>query len=117
MMLLSTSTISDIAQLFTVLIIFIAVLVITMLCTKWMGNFQKAQSSSGSAEVIETVRLAPGKWLQIIRIGSKIKVIAVCKDTVTYLGDVDESDLKAEDPAEKKSFSEVLSKAFTDKKD
>ncbi len=115
MILLLSSTLSDIAQLFTVLIIFIAVLVITMLCTKWIGNFQKAQGAAGSAEVIETVRIAQGKWLQIIRIGQKYKVIAICKDTVTYLGDVDESDLKKEDPSEKKTFSEVLSKAFTDK--
>ena len=115
MTLLTTSTISDIAQLFTVLIIFIAVLVITMLCTRWIGNYQKVQGSSGSAEVMETVRIAQGKWLQIVRIGTKYKVIAICKDTVTYLGEVDESDLKKEDSAEKKSFSEILSKTFTDK--
>ncbi|MCR4791233.1 MAG: flagellar biosynthetic protein FliO [Lachnospiraceae bacterium] len=115
MTLLSTSTLSDIAQFFTVLIVFIAVLVITMLCTKWIGNFQKIQGASGSAEVIETVRIAPGKWIQIIRIGKKYKAIAICKDTVTYLGEVDEADLKTDDTSEKKSFSEVLSKVFTDK--
>ncbi|MBQ1897291.1 MAG: flagellar biosynthetic protein FliO [Lachnospiraceae bacterium] len=113
MILLTKSTLSDIAQLFTVLIIFIAVLVISMLCTKWIGNYQKLQASSGSAEVIETVRIAPGKWIQIVRIGSKYKVIAICKDTVTYLGDVDESDIKSGDSSEKKTFSEVLSKTFT----
>ena len=111
MILLTKSTLSDIAQLFTVLIIFIAV--ISMLCTKWIGNYQKLQASSGSAEVIETVRIAPGKWIQIVRIGSKYKVIAICKDTVTYLGDVDESDIKSGDSSEKKTFSEVLSKTFT----
>ena len=113
MILLTKSTLSDIAQLFTVLIIFIAVLVISMLCTKWIGNYQKLQATSRSAEVIETVRIAPGKWIQIVRIGSKYKVIAICKDTVTYLGDVDESDIKSGDSSEKKTFSEVLSKTFT----
>ena len=78
-------------------------------------NYQKAQLSGGSAEVIETIRIAQGKWLQIIRIGSKYKVIAVSRDNVTYLGDVDESDIKKTDPEEKKSFSEILSKAFSDK--
>ena len=82
-----------------------------------MGNYQKAQSAGGSAEVIETIRIAQGKWVQIIRIGSKYKVIAISRDSVTYLGDVDESDIKIADPGEKKSFSEILFKAFADKDD
>ena len=117
MILLSSHSLSDIAQFFTVLIIFIFVLALSMFCAKWMGNFQKAQSSGGSAEVIETIRIAQGKWLQIIRIGSKYKVIAISRDSVTYLGDVDESDIKIADPGEKKLFSEILSKAFSDKDD
>ncbi|MCR5440677.1 MAG: flagellar biosynthetic protein FliO [Lachnospiraceae bacterium] len=99
------------------LIIFIFVLALSMFCAKWMGNYQKAQSAGGSAEVIETIRIAQGKWVQIIRIGSKYKVIAISRDSVTYLGDVDESDIKIADPGEKKSFSEILSKAFADKDD
>ena len=74
MILLSSHSLSDIAQLFTVLIIFIFVLALSMFCAKWMGNYQKAQSAGGSAEVIETIRIAQGKWVQIIRIGSKYKV-------------------------------------------
>ena len=115
MILLSSHSLSDIAQFFTVLIVFIFVLALSMFCAKWVGNFQKVQQSGGSAEVIETIRIAQGKWVQIIRIGSKYKVIAISRDTVTYLGDVDESDIKVTDPAEKKSFSEILSKAFSDK--
>lgn len=115
MTLLSSHTLSDIAQLFTVLIIFIFVLALSMFCAKWMGNYQKAQASGDSAEVIETIRIAQGKWIQIIRIGSKYKVIAVSRDSVTYLGDVDESDIKVRDSEEKKLFSEILSKAFSDK--
>ena len=115
MTLLSSHSLSDIAQFFTVLIVFIFVLALSMFCAKWVGNYQKAQLSGGSAEVIETIRIAQGKWLQIIRIGSKYKVIAVSRDNVTYLGDVDESDIKKTDPEEKKSFSEILSKAFSDK--
>lgn len=115
MTLLSSHTLSDIAQFFTVLIVFIFVLALSMFCAKWMGNYQKAQASGDSAEVIETIRIAQGKWIQIIRIGSKYKVIAVSRDSVTYLGDVDESDIKVRDSEEKKLFSEILSKAFSDK--
>jgi flagellar protein FliO/FliZ len=114
-MALLSSGITEIAQFFTVLIIFIAVLAVSILCAKWVGNYQKIQGSSGSAEILETIRIAPGKWVQIIKIGAKYKVIAICKDTVTYLGDVDESDIKVLESTEEKSFSETLSKVFSKK--
>ena len=117
MILLSSSRGSDIAQLLTMLIIFVVVLVASMWVTKWIGNYQKNQFASGNIEVIESARIAPNKWVEIVRVGDKFKVLAVCKDTVTYLGDIDESELKREDASEKKSFSDVLSKAFSDKKE
>ena len=117
MILLSSSRGSDIAQLLTMLIIFIVVLTASMWVTKWIGNYQKNQFASGNIEVIESARIAPNKWVEIVRVGTKFKLLAVCKDTVTYLGDIDESELKREETSEKKSFSDVLSKAFSDKKE
>ena len=117
MTLLSSHTLSDIAQFFTVLIIFIFVLALSMFCAKWMGNYQKNQYASGNIEVIESARVAPNKWVEIVRVGNKYKILAVCKDTVTYLGDFDESELKRGETSEKKSFSDVLSKAFSDKEE
>ena len=115
MILLSSHSLSDIAQFFTVLIVFIFVLALSMFCAKWVGNYQKGQSQGVNTEVVETIRIAQGKWVQILRVGSKYKVIAVSRDTVTYLGEVDEADIKKTDPEDKKSFSEILSKAFSDK--
>ena len=117
MILSVTSRTSEIAQFLTLLVVFIFVLFLCAVVAKWMGNVQKDQGSSANAEVIDTIRIAQGKWVQIIRVGSKYKVIAVCKDTVTYLGDVDEGDIIQKAPDEKSfSFSSVLSKAFADKK-
>ena len=115
MILLSSSRGSDIAQLLTMLIIFVVVLAASMWVTKWIGNYQKNQYASGNIEVIESARVAPNKWVEIVRIGDKYKILAVCKDTVTYLGDIDEGELKREESSEKKSFTDVLSKVFSDK--
>ncbi len=117
MILLSSSRGSDIAQLLTMLIIFVVVLAASMWVTKWIGNYQKNQYASGNIEVIESSRIAPNKWVEIVRVGSKYKALAICKDTVTFLGDIDESELKREETSEKKSFADVLSKAFSDKKE
>ena len=117
MILLSSSRGSDIAQLLTMLIIFVVVLAASVWVTKWIGNYQKNQYASGNIEVIESARVAPNKWVEIVRVGNKYKVLAVCKDTVTYLGDIDESELKRDVSSGKRSFSDVLSKAFSDKEE
>ena len=117
MILLSSSRGSDIAPLLTMLIIFVVVLAASVWVTKWIGNYQKNQFDSGNIEVIESARVAPNKWVEIVRVGDKYKILAVCKDTVTYLGDIDESELKRQETSDKKSFSDVLSKAFSDKEE
>ena len=115
--LLASARTSEYAQFVTLLIVFIFVLWLCAVVAKWMGSYQKQQGCSANAEVIDTIRIAQGKWIQIIRVGNKYKAVAVCKDTVTYLGDVDESELKFKTSDEKKSvFSEFLTKAVTEKK-
>jgi len=92
MILLSAS--ESYAQLITMLIVFVVVLAVTAFVTKWLANYQKSQNSGRNTEIIETTRLANNKWLQIVRVGKTIKVLAISKDDVTYLGDIDASELK-----------------------
>ena len=100
------------AQFITVLLIFAAVLGVTAWTTKWMANYQKQQSANENIEVIETTRIANNKYIQIIRAGGKYMAIAVCKDTVTMLGEIPEGQLrKSEKASVRKSFRELLDKA------
>ena len=78
-------TAGGVAQLLTVLVIFVAVLGVTAWVTAWMANYQKQQNSNGNIEVLETVRIANNKYLQLVRVGESYIAIAVCKDTVTML--------------------------------
>jgi flagellar protein FliO/FliZ len=99
-------------QFITVLVIFVLVLGVTAWTTKWIANYQKKQGMNRNIEVIETTKLASGKWIQIVRVGDTYKVIALCKDTVTMLGDVPAEQLKTEECMENKvSFKELLEKA------
>ena len=75
-------------QFIAVLIIFVLVLGVTALTTKWIANYQKQQNVNCNIEVIETTRITSNKYIQIVRVGEIYKVIAVCKDTVTLLGEV-----------------------------
>lgn len=84
-MILLTSSLDSFLQLLGVLIIFILVLVITYFTTKWIGGFQKIQMAGKSLQVIETVRIAGNKYIQVIKTGEVYLVVAVGKDTVTML--------------------------------
>lgn len=102
---------SGYAQLVTVLLIFVFVLGITAVVTKWLANYQKQQGSNENIQVIETTRIANNKYIQIIRAGGKYMVVAVCKDTVTMLGEIPEEQLKAGKSAQSFHFKEFLDRA------
>lgn len=114
-MALLTGSSGSYAQFITVLLIFVVVLGITAVVTKWMASYQKRQSRNENIEVIETTRIANNKYIQIIRAGGKYMVIAVCKDTVTMLGEVSEDSLKTTEPVQSFGFKELLDKAMNKK--
>ena len=100
------------AQLITVLLIFVLVLTVTALTTKWMANYQKQQGSNANIHVIETTRIANNKFVQIIRVGEKYIAVAVCKDTVTMLGEIPSDQIKFPEDAHSLSFKSIFEKAM-----
>lgn len=91
-MILLTSSFNSFIQLLGVLLIFIFVLAITYFTTKWIGGFQKIQMAGKSLQVIETVKIAGNKYVQVIKTGEVYLVIAVGKDTVTMLAKLTEDE-------------------------
>lgn len=73
------------AQLITVLVIFAIVLAITAVVTRYIARYQKTQGAGGNIEVVETVQITAGKYIQLVRLGDTYAAIAICKDTVTML--------------------------------
>lgn len=109
----SYSRLSSFAQLITLLIVFIFVLALTFYATRWMAKIQKSQFKNSNIEVIETFRLSNTKYIQIVKLGEKYVAIAVGKDTVTFLTELDESQLdltKAVEGTNTLEFQEILKK-------
>ena len=78
-----------------VMIIFVAVLVIAYFVTRWIGKLQKnGYGMSNNLELLEASRLSTNKYIQIVRAGKKYFVLAVCKDTVTLIGELNEDELE-----------------------
>ena len=82
-----------VAQLLTVAMLFILVLILTYFTTQFVGNYQKNKLTGSNITIIEAQRLSANKLIEIVKVGNKYFVIAVCKDTVTLLGEVDSTEL------------------------
>ena len=103
-------------QFITVLVVFVLVLAVTAYTTKWIADYQKKQAVNCNIEVVETAKLGGNKWLQIVRVGETYKVIAVCKDTVTLLGEVSREQLKeVASGRESLKFRDLFDKAVVDR--
>lgn len=106
------------AQLFTLILVFIFVLGLTYFTTKYVGNYQKTKLTGSNIQVKETFRISNSKYLQIVKIGDKYFAIAVCKDTITYLGELDEESLIFKDNSgefKSETFKMILDKFKKDK--
>ena len=121
MLLVSTSKIDSVAQLLTVILLFVVVLGATWLTTRYVAGVQKGKMRGSNFEVIDTFRLTQNKFVQILRIGKRYMAVAICKDTVTVLRELDESEIVFHDSDLSKkavSFEDIFNKAkdFTDNK-
>ena len=121
MLLVSTSKIDSVAQLLTVILLFVVVLGATWLTTRYVAGVQKGKMKGSNFEVIDTFRLTQNKYVQILRIGKKYTAVAICKDTVTVLRELDESEIVFHDSdlsMKAVSFEDIFNKAkdFTDNK-
>lgn len=116
MLLSSTSKRFDsIGQLLTVTLIFIFVLALTYFATKLTAGLQKGRLAGSNVEVLETFKIAPTKYIQVVRIGEKYFSYIVCKDTVTLLGELTKEDIAAfhkteTETAVNMNFKEILDK-------
>lgn len=87
------SKIDSFVQLVTVLVLFVVVLGITWLVTRYIAGFQKGRMQGSNFEMIDSLRISQNKYIQIIRIGEHYVAVAVCKDTVTVLADLDKDEI------------------------
>ncbi len=107
----------SIGQLFSVLAIFIIVLLVTYFVTRWIAGYQQSQMETRNLRVIETLRLANNKYIQIIEAGDVYLVIALSRDRVEKLTELTKDQLKeisasgaAGKDALGESFQEILGK-------
>ena len=92
-MILLSSSLESAIQLLGALLIFAFVLVITYFTAKWVGGYQKMSMYGKNLQIIESLKVAPNKFLCLVKAGKIYLVIAVGKDEVTLLTQLTEEQL------------------------
>lgn len=102
----------DILQLVTILIILILVMAAAYFVTRYIARYGQGATGGNNIEVIETYRLSPNMYAQILRLGETYVAVAVCKDTVTKLAQLrpDEVQRVKASGAEGSSFQDILAR-------
>lgn len=114
----STSRLEAVSQFLTLIVVFALVLALTYFVTRFVGNYQRNRLSGGNINVVETMRISGSKYIQIIQIGNRFFAIAVCKDTVTVISEIEQGNLELSDDnteVKSESFKSVLEKFKKDK--
>lgn len=104
-------------QLISVLLIFLFVLVITYATTKWIARYQQGSMNNKNMRVLETMRVTNSNFIQIVQVGEKYLVIAVCKDNMSVLTELTEEEFlhlpvqtEMKNDSVSESFQEILSR-------
>lgn len=94
--LILTSSWDNFLRLLGALIAFVFVMILTYFVTRFVAKYQRQLGTTNNFQIIETYRLSNTKCLELLRVGRKYVVLCVCKDTVTYITELEEEEIVLE---------------------
>ncbi len=92
-MILLSSSLNSFIQLIGALLIFLFVLAITYLTTKWLGGYQRASMFNKNLQIVESLKIDASKYIALVKAGEIYLVVAVGKDEMTVLAQLTEEQL------------------------
>ena len=115
MSILLSSSLESFLQLIGVLLIFVFVLFITYITTRWLGGYTRAHSHNKNLKIIETINMGNNKMISIVQAGTKYLVVSVGKDDIHFLAELTEEELSelpdfSENTAGQESFQQIFEK-------
>lgn len=108
----SLSTWDSFIQMLGLVILLIVILIAAYYTTRFIGGIRQGQLKHSNFQVIDAYRISPNKVIEIVKIANKYVVIAIGKDTINYITELDESEvfIRTEQGNELQSFTQTLDK-------
>lgn len=94
MNILLSGSLKSFLQLIGVLLIFIAVLAVTYLTTRWMGQYQKGKNLNKNLRLVETIAVGNNTFVSILEAGKRYFVVAIAKEKTTLIAELTKEELK-----------------------
>ena len=90
--------------------ILIIILIAAYYTTKFVGRYKLGQLRNSNIQVIEAYRISPNKIIQIVKIANKYLVLGIGKDNISYITELDESEVITHENSEveKQSFRQIF---------
>lgn len=103
------TTSNNLFELLGLVLILLFILVVTYVTTRFIGKYKLSQLKSSNFQVIDTYRISTNKMLQLVRIGDKYIVIAIGKDQITYITEIEKTQVitKEDKVVDQQSFKQV----------
>lgn len=119
MFLTQTPFWESIGQLIVLILLFVFVLFLAYMAARIAGSFQSnAMNKKSNVKVIEVFHLSNNKYIEIVKIGEHYLALAICKDQVTLLTELDESEVREQvTTMEPINFKSILDKMKNERKD
>ena len=110
---------SNMFELLGLIVLFAILLVACYYVTKFVGNKQMKQLKNSNFTIIDTYRVTQNKFLQMVKIGNRYIVIAVTKDQISLIAQLNEEEvlLPETHSVQDGAFKNVLSDLIKKKKD
>lgn len=104
------SSADSMLKLIQLVFILVLILLAAYFVTKYVGRFNMGKLKDSNFKVIDTYRISQNKFIQIVKIANKYVAIAVGKDTITFITELDESEVLIRDANAKQNinFKQIL---------
>lgn len=88
-----SSGLESAVQLIVALIVFIIVIALTGITTKWIGGYQKTRFLNKNLQPIESMKVGNNKFIQLVKVGEVYLVLGVGKDEVNAIAKLTKDEL------------------------
>ena len=97
-------------QLIGLIILCVLVVAASYFVTRFVGKKQIGMGKNTNFKVLDMYRISQTKCMQLIQVGERYFVIAVCKDSINFIAELQKEEISHWPPESKNTgFSEIFS--------
>ncbi len=111
------SGVESVLKLIGLIILCVIIIAASYYTTRFVGKRQAGMGGESNFKSLDVYRINQNKYLQLIAVGKRYFVIAVSKDNVQLIAELNEEDITCWRSEKKVSFKDIMSKVVPGRKD